>query len=297
MRQLKKTNLFFSLLAFFFYASLVAVNRAFKPYSAANHPVYFAPPQSIKHFSFGFAEVYGDILWLRLIQDMDFCSSAKGKPVYKGNSKYQCQEGWSYKMTDALTELTPRFFSPYLTASSVMSVIMGDKMGAKKIYDKGVKRFPKRWNLLFHAGYHYLWELKDEKRGTELLLQSARNGGPKWLYSLAAKKYKKTGKLLLAREILQEFMEKDTKGEYQKIIKEKLKEIETEIKQLNPGISKVWFRAFRPTIKFSWRSGTSRGFLLDQPACLDGQFYPTAATLFSVYLMPLSALYNLQGIS
>ena len=115
-----------------------------------------------------------------------------------------------------------------------MSVIMGDKMGAKKIYDKGVKRFPNHWNLLFHAGYHYLWELEDEKRGTELLLQSARNGGPKWLYNLAAKNYKKTGKLLLAREILQEFMEKDVKGEYQEIIRKKLKEIEKEMKQLKP---------------------------------------------------------------
>ena len=209
----------------------MAVNGIYKPHSK-NRPVYFAPPQAIKHFSFGFAEVYGDILWLRLIQDIDFCSSKKGNPIYKETSKYQCREGWSYKMTDALTELTPRFLSPYLTASSIMSVVMGDKIGAKKIYDKGVQRFPYNWNLLFHAGYHYIWELKDEKRGTELLLQSARNGGPKWLYSLTAKKYREIGKLILAREILQEFLEKDKKGEYHNTIKKKLKEIEREMKQL-----------------------------------------------------------------
>ena len=231
LKKLKKPEAFFLFPALLFYISLIAVNGTLKSHPA-NRPIYFAPPQAIKHFSFGFAEVYGDILWLRLIQDMDFCSSEKGKPIYKEGFKYQCQEGWSYKMTDALTELTPRFFSPYITASSIMSVIMGDKIGAKKIYDKGVKRFPHNWNLLFHAGYHYIWELKDEDRGTELLLQSARNGGPKWLYSLAAKKYRAHGKLLLARETLQEFLKKDTTGKYQKIIKKKLKEVEKELRNL-----------------------------------------------------------------
>ena len=212
--------------------ALTAVNKPAKLHSE-DRPLYFAPPQAIKYFSFGFSEVYGDMLWLRLIQDMDFCSSEKGKPVYERKAKYQCQKGWSYRMTDALTELTPRFLPPYLTASSIMSVIMGDKEGAKKIYAKGLKRFPENWNLYFHAGYHYMWELKDEAQGTELLLQAARKGGPQWLYGLVAKKYKKFGKLLLAHQVLEEFLTKDPEGKYQKVIEERLKEIKKELKHLD----------------------------------------------------------------
>ena len=223
------TPLFLLVLAVFFYILLLVFGQSVKPY-VAKRPLYFAPSQAIKHFSFGFEEVWADILWLRLIQDMDFCSSEKGLPIYIGEIKYQCKKGWSYKMTDALTELAPRFFAPYLTVSSVMSVIMGDKEGAKRIYDKGLKRFPKDWNLHFHAGYHYLLELKEEKRGTELLLQAARFGGPEWLYGLVVKKYQSFGKLRLAREVLEEFSKRDTKGVYQKIIQEKLKEVKEALK-------------------------------------------------------------------
>ena len=99
---------------------------------------YFAPPKIIKHFSFGFRELYADILWMRLLQDIDFCSSKKGLPIYDGKTKYQCEKGWSYKMTEAITELAPRFLSPYEIAGSIMSVIMGDKKGAGKIYDKAL---------------------------------------------------------------------------------------------------------------------------------------------------------------
>ena len=232
INKLKNSKGLFLIAALFFYAALPVLSAAVKPY-LGDRPLYFAPPQVIKHFSFGFAEVSGDILWLRLIQDMDFCSSEKGKPVYTGKKRYQCREGWSYKMTDALTELTPRFLSPYLTASSIMSVIMGDKQGAKKIYDKGVKRFPQHWRLHFQAGYHYIWELKDERRGAELLLAAARHGGPEWLYSLVAKKYQEFGKLLLARQVLEELLKKDKKGRYERIIKEKIKEIEREMKSFD----------------------------------------------------------------
>ena len=226
-------------LALVFYVFLVVFGKSVEPH-ITDRPLYFAPPQAIKHFSFGFKEVWADILWLRLIQDMDFCSSEKGLPVYTGQTKYQCQNGWSYRMTDALTELAPRFFAPYLTVSSVMSVIMGDKEGAKKIYDKGLKRFPQNWNLHFHAGYHYLLELKEEKQGTELLFQAARHGAPEWLYGLVARKYQSFGKLRLAREVLEEFSKRDTKGAYQKIIQEKLREVEVELKLLelknNPSL-------------------------------------------------------------
>ena len=231
-RKLKNSKGILLIAALFFYVALTVFSTAVKSY-VADRPLYFAPPQVIKYFSFGFNEVYGDILWLRLIQDMDFCSGERGRPIYTGKKKYQCQQGWSYRMTDAITELAPRFLSPYLRVSSIMSVIMRDKEGAKKIYDKGVKRFPGNWNLHFQAGYHYIWELKDEAQGTELLLQAARNGGPQWLYNLVVKKYRGFGKLILARQVLMEFLQKDTKKQYQDIIKDKLKEIERELKSLD----------------------------------------------------------------
>ena len=195
-------------------------------------PFYFAPPELIRHFSFGFSDLYADILWMRLIQDIDFCSSQKGLPVYDGKTKYQCEKGWSYKMTEAVTELAPRFLSPYEISGSIMSIVMGDKAGAKKIYDKGVKNFPNNWKMHFSAGYHYLLELKEEEKAAELLIRAADLGGPYWLYALAAKTYGKIGKLLLSREILIEAIKKDVTGNYKKALEMRLKKVEQKIKKL-----------------------------------------------------------------
>ena len=217
-------------LSLFFSGSLVFLQH-FSLEKQEKKPFYFAPPELIRHFSFGFPDLYADILWMRLIQDIDFCSSSKGLPVYDGKTKYQCEKGWSYKMTSAITELAPRFLSPYEISGSIMSVIMRDKLGAKKIYDKAVKNFPKNWKIHFSAGYHYLIELKEEERAAELLKKAADLGGPHWLYALAAKTYGKMGKLFLSREILIEAIKKDLKGEYKKALELRLEKVEQQIKQ------------------------------------------------------------------
>ena len=219
------------LLSLFFTSSLVAFFPHSRWEEQEKQPIYFAPPELIKHFSFGFSDLYADILWMRLIQDIDFCSSKKGIPIYDGKTKYQCEKGWSFKMTEAITELAPRFLSPYEISGSIMSIIMGDKSGAKKIYDKAIKNFPNNWKIHFSAGYHYLIELKEEEKAAQLLIKSADLGGPHWLYALAAKTYGKLGQLLLSREILISAIKKDIRGEYKKALEFRLKKVERQIKQ------------------------------------------------------------------
>jgi len=219
------------ILSLFFVSSLVVFFPYSKPKGREKNPIYFAPPEIIKHFSFGFPDLYSDILWMRLIQDIDFCSSQKGIPIYDGKTKYQCEKGWSFKMTEAITELAPRFLSPYEISGSIMSIIMGDKLGAKKIYDKAIKNFPNNWKLHFSAGYHYLMELKKEEKAARLLIKAADLGGPHWLYALAAKTYGKLGQLLLAREILILAIKRDISGEYKKALELRLQKIEQQIRQ------------------------------------------------------------------
>ena len=201
--------------------------------SQGKKPFYFAPPETIKHFSFGFPELYADILWMRLLQNIDFCSSQKGLPIYDGKTKYQCEKGWSFKMSAAITELAPRYLKPYQISGSIMSVIMGDKQGAKIIYDKALRNFPEHWKIHFSAGYHYLMELKEEERAAQLLRRAGDLGGPHWLYALSAQTYSRLGQLLLSREILRQAIETDPTGQYQKALQKRLDQVEEEI-LLNP---------------------------------------------------------------
>lgn len=162
---------------------------------------------------------------------MDFCHSEKGLPVYDGKTKYSCEEGWSYQMMNLITELAPRFLKAYEVSGSILSIVMNDVLGAKKIYDKALENFPDIWRLHYTASYVYLNQLNDIEKGAYHLKRAADLGGPKWLYSLASKSYKKINQLNLARQILLEAIKKDKEGVFKAHFEKKLKEIEDEIKK------------------------------------------------------------------
>ena len=194
-------------------------------------PIYLAPPEIIKHFAFGFPDLYADLLWIRLVQDIDFCNSEAGTPVYDGKNMYQCETGWSYRMADAITELSPRFLKAYKVSASIMSVVMRDKIGAKNIYDKGVRQFPTDWNLHYGAAYHYLLEIKDKRRAAELLTVAVQNGGPQWIYALVAKQYKDLNEYGVAHKILSDYLKESKGTDFEPVIKKRLQELEEKIKE------------------------------------------------------------------
>ena len=194
-----------------------------KPY---RKPYYFAPPESIQNFAFGYNDVYADLLWIRYIQNADYCNYEQGLPKYDGKTRYKCHKGWAYYMAHAITELAPRFKKPYLLSGTMLSVIVGDKEGARLISEKAVKQFPNDWDVYFHAGYHYLIELDQPEQAARSLLKAAQLGGPIWLYSLSAKLYTKAGRLNVAEKLLKKVIEEDPESQYIKTLKERLEEVQ-----------------------------------------------------------------------
>lgn len=159
-----------------------------------------APPEQIQHFTFGYSEVTADSMWLRAIQDLDFCDQPAGKNVCHNNS-------WLYKMINAITDLSPHFRMPYSAGALALTVIISDIDGATKIFDKSVIEFPHDWQLLYRAAYHYLYEVHDKKRAAELLIQAGKYGAPAWVEGLAGRLYSDSGHLDLAESLLQEMIE------------------------------------------------------------------------------------------
>ena len=190
-------------------------------------PLYFAPPNVLQHFSLGYRDFLANFLWLRFIQDADFCSFEKGKPVYKGDKKH-CEMGWSYHMVDAITELAPRFRTPYTISSVILSVFTGDLKGAEQILLKGLKHFPNDWRINFYAAYLYSVDLKKPELAARYAYQSAKNGGPYWLYSLAAKQYGESKHLLLGETILKNLLKRDLTDEQRTRVQKHLKEFREE---------------------------------------------------------------------
>lgn len=157
------------------------------------------PPPHLERFSFGYQEVIADTLWIRALQDFDYCDSKIADNVCRNNS-------WLFLMLDSITNLSPNFRIPYAAGALALTVIITDIDGATKIFDKGVKAFPNDWPLLYRAAYHYLYEVNDKKRAAELLIAAGKNGAPPWVFSLAGRLYSDSGKVDLAKALLEQMI-------------------------------------------------------------------------------------------
>lgn len=174
---------------------LIAVTQTSKVATQKPAPTFIAPPEQLERFVFGYQEVVANFLWIRAIQDFDYCDTKLAKHLCQGNS-------WLYKMLNTVTDLSPHFRMPYASGALALTVIISDYDGATKLFEKGVKAFPKDWPILYRAAYHYLYEVKDTQRAAELLIAAADNGAPPWLYTLAGRLYSDAGHLELAESLL-----------------------------------------------------------------------------------------------
>lgn len=192
----------------------------------AKEPTRFIPPPPmIKYFHFGYRETMADVLWIRVVQDLSMCEKAPDS-VAGSNAHVTCNKGWVFQMLDLVTDLAPHFKMPYYYGATTLSVLVNDAQGAKIIFDKGVKEMPDSWDVAYRAAYHYMMELKDNKRAAELLLQAARHGAPGWVYSLAGRLYTQDGQAELAKSVLLEALQADPDGPGASSIKYRLKLID-----------------------------------------------------------------------
>ena len=180
-------------------AVVLSINHSLIKSQSAKWRLIAPPPPHIEYMSFGFSEVLADSFWLSLIQDFDECEL-----LFKvqGFVQKKCDRGWAFQMLNAITLLAPRFRMPFAIGPVVLSVINSDPKGANIIYERAVKSFPNDWPILYRAAYHFMFDMKDNKRAAELLLASAKNGGPAWLPDLAAKLYSEEGELELSLSTL-----------------------------------------------------------------------------------------------
>lgn len=174
------------------------------------------PVKEMGKFHFGFSNLMGDLLWLRVIQNIDYCESDGSKAVNKGTNidsilgaelvPSRCNKGWVFQMVDVITDLAPRFKRVYRVSSELLSVAVDDREGARLIFEKGLKEFPNYWELAYSASYHYLFEYQNPQRAAELLVQAADVGGPFWFRQMAGTLFTKAGQFVIAETTLKSYI-------------------------------------------------------------------------------------------
>jgi hypothetical protein len=177
-----------------------------------------SPPPGIERFTFGHQDVTADFLWIRAIQDFDYCDQSISKNLCIG-------KGWLYRMLNAITDLSPKFRMPYATGAVALSVLVSDVEGAARIFDKGVTEFPDDWKILYRAAYHYLYEVKDKKKAADLFIRAGRNGAPQWVFSLAGGLYNESNDRGAAEAVLAEMIKTEVDPVIIKRLEDKLAKI------------------------------------------------------------------------
>jgi hypothetical protein len=202
-----KLSVFLPILAILFGASLTVYFRK-PPVTIETIDLRMVPPpKGLKQFTFGYDEVLSDTMWLRLLQDFSICENTKdgvAHPVGRVSTEPMCKLSWVFQMLNAITDLAPRWRLPYATGAIMLSVVVDDREGASRIFEKALTQFPNDYSLNYRAAYHYLWEEKAPEKAAKYLLKAAQAGGPAWMYALAGKIYSEEGQLDLAVQVVED---------------------------------------------------------------------------------------------
>jgi len=194
---------------------------------------YIAPPKLIEHFNGGFKIQVADSLWIRAIQDFDFCSEVKpnSEQTLKGQPPECIGKSWLFNVFDVATTLDPHFDAAvYQTGGLALTVIISDYAGASVIFDRGTRLYPTNWQLLYTAAYHAHIEEKNKAKAARLYLAAADNGAPGWIKLMAGRLAGEGGDMDYAEQILQTMIETNQDVTYIDILKKKLEILKSQIK-------------------------------------------------------------------
>jgi len=177
--------------------------------------LYMTPPQGIEHFTLGFNGIMADSMWIRVLQDFDYCENKVGRLLCEG-------QGWVYHLINSISYIDPHFRIPLFTGGLVLTVVVNDKEGASKIFDRAVELYPNDWPILYEAGYQALFIEKNKPKAAQLLERAGNAGAPKWVYALSAKMYTLAGEREYAERLYQSLKDSGATEEILKPVRDRL---------------------------------------------------------------------------
>jgi hypothetical protein len=168
--------------------------------------LYFSSPEGMQKMALGYDSLLADFYWMRAIQYYGRRDEADKRPV-------------RYKNLAALLQITvaldPDMLDAYRAGANFLAepdpVGAGQPQEALKLLDKGIKRMPFEWRLLFDKGFIYYWFVKDYEDAGQCWLSASRiSGAPAWMEGLAASALSNGGAVETAKTLWQkQYQESD----------------------------------------------------------------------------------------
>jgi pentatricopeptide repeat protein len=209
---------------------LITTSHLGRSFSFEEKKFLISPPPHIEYYSFGYQASISSLLWIRAIQDFDYCDLQLAKNLCRGNS-------WLFQTLNAVSRLAPDFQEVYTYGATALSVLVSDIPGAATLFDRGVRMFPQNFNLAYRAGYHALIEEKDDEKAGRYLMQAAKiqGVGGTWLYSLATRLLTQTGKTEVALRLYEEMKDSGLDEQILQRMRERIESYDKNSKKENPS--------------------------------------------------------------
>lgn len=112
----------------------------------------------LKFISIGNKRFFSDLIWVQTLLESD-------ESHYKKNDL----NSWMFVRFYSISELDPFFYQNYLWGGIYLSIVKDDRLGAAKIFEKGLKHYPDDYGLNYNAAFNYYAQLENYKRAYELL--------------------------------------------------------------------------------------------------------------------------------
>jgi hypothetical protein len=208
-----------TLVFFFFLGSVFSLSLGRRSETVKD---FLPPPPQIENYSFGLRFQLADLFWVRAIQDFDFCESLVAKKTCRGQS-------WLFQILDAATRLDASYYPVYSHGGLALTVIISDYEGASLIFDRGVENFPDRWQLLYRAGYHALYEERNFAKAADLYRRAGENGGPQWLPKLVQRLEDPALRLELAERMLSDLRTRQEDAIFIEKMEAKIEELRAQL--------------------------------------------------------------------
>jgi len=121
----------------------------------------------LKMINIGNKRLIADLLWIQTLLEGD----------EEHYSKLDLNS-WMYHRFMSIADLDPLFYENYLHGGMYLSIVKDDPRGAAELFEKGLKYYPEDYRLNYNAGYNYVFELDENKKGLfyfERIMNDKRN--------------------------------------------------------------------------------------------------------------------------
>jgi hypothetical protein len=174
-------------------------------------------PEVGRVMSFGYAQAFGAMLWLRFLQYIP----AEKVPVG--------EISWLYYDLDTISAVDPDFTPVFTQGGLFLSVITEDRAGARKILERGAALHPDNWRILSALAYHFMFEeRRPDLAGPYYLAASQVPGAPEVFSLMAATHINRSQGIDASIAFLERFAESSKEEIVRKKLLEKIAKLKAE---------------------------------------------------------------------